>query len=157
MPTSIPKTRAGKLRALRRIGIEPARDAKGRRHLDAAPVIEALREAGIEEGIAVFPPPGTDPPKRGVVVPEGVELPEGYVRHHQSTDEGQALEPILMFHPDYEFTDESGQPVAIPPDRVVPPELVPAGIPVRLLDISPRGRGSASVSGDVPLGRTPRP
>jgi hypothetical protein len=140
MPTSVPKTRTGKLRALRRLGIEPRRDAEGRRQLDAAPVIEALRAAGVEEGIAVFPPPGTDPPKAGVVVPEDVALPEGYVRHHQSTDDGQPLEPILMFHPDYEFTDEQGQPIALPADRVVPPELVPPGIPVRMLEIPPPRR-----------------
>lgn len=141
VPASIPKTAGGKLRALRRMGITPTRDAQGRRHLDAAPVIEALRAAGVEEGIAVFPPPGTNPPKEGVIVPEGVEIPEGYVRHHQSTDDGEPLEPILMFHPDYDFTDEHGQPIAIPPDLVVPPELVPPGIPIRMLEIPGRGRG----------------
>lgn len=84
-------------------------------------------------GIFVFPPPGTDPPKSGIVVPEGVELPPGYVRHYQATDDGEQLEAILMFHPDYEFVDAAGRPIAIPPDRVVPPELAPPGIPVRML------------------------
>lgn len=137
---TIPTTRAGKLRALRQAGIRPRRGADGRRTLDAAPVIEALNEAGVHDGIAAFPPPGTDPPKAGVIVPEAWVLPEGYVRHHQSTDDGQALPPILMFHPDYEFTDEHGNPVAVPEDRVVPPELVPPGFPVQMLDVPGRDR-----------------
>ena len=32
-------------------------------------------------GINVFPRPGTDPPKAGIVVPDGYALPPGYVRH----------------------------------------------------------------------------
>jgi hypothetical protein len=86
-------------------------------------------------GIALFPPPGTDPPKRGIVVPDHFELPPGYMRHYQSTDGGEALAPILMFHPDYEFVDGAGRPVTVPADRVVPPEMVPPGLPIRMLDI----------------------
>jgi hypothetical protein len=138
IPTTMPRTRAGKLRALRTLGVAPTRNADGKRQLDAGPVIDALNRAGIHDGIAAFPPPGTDPPRGGVIVPDEWELPEGYVRHHQTTDDGQPLPPILMFHPDYTFTDEQGNPVAIPPDRVVPPELVPPGFPVRMLEIPPR-------------------
>jgi hypothetical protein len=43
-----------------------------------------------------------------------------------------------MFHPDYTFVDENGNQVAVPPDRVVPPELVPPGIPVQMLAIPAR-------------------
>lgn len=106
----------------------------GKPETHAADAIAALRAAGINDGIAAFNPPGTDPPRAGVIVPDGIELPEGYLRHHQTTDEGEALPPILLFHPDYEFVDESGQPVEIPADRVVPPELVPDGIPIEMLE-----------------------
>ena len=138
VPATMPRSRGAKLRALRAMGVTPERGPDGKRRLDAAPVIDALNRAGVHGGIAAFPPPGTDPPKPGVIVPDGVELPEGYVRHYQTTDDGQPLPPILMFHPDYTFTDELGNPVAIPPDRVVPPELVPPGIPVQMLAIPAR-------------------
>ena len=138
---AVPRTRAGKLRALRRAGITPQRGADGKPRLGAGPVIELLNQAGVHDGIAVFPPPGTDPPKVGVVVPDGVELPEGYLRHYQSTDDGEALPPILMFHPDYDFFDEQGQKIVIPPDRVVPPELVPPGVPIHMLALPARDRG----------------
>jgi hypothetical protein len=138
IPTAIPRTRGAKLRALRALGVTPEKGPDGKRRLDAAPVIDALNRAGVHDGIAAFPPPGTDPPKAGVIVPDGIELPEGYVRHYQSTDDGQPLPPILMFHPDYTFVDESGNEVAVPPDRVVPPELVPPGIPVQMLAVPAR-------------------
>jgi len=86
-------------------------------------------------GIALFPPPGSDPPKRGLVVPEDFEVPEGYVRHYQATDDGQELAPILMFHPDYEWVDENGDPVEVPADRVVPPEMAPPGLAIEMLEI----------------------
>ena len=136
--SAVPRSRAAKLRALRALGVTPEKGPDGKRRLDAAPVIDALNRAGVHDGIAAFPPPGTDPPKAGVIVPDGIELPEGYVRHYQTTDDGQPLPPILMFHPDYTFTDEQGNPVAIPPDRVVPPELVPPGMPVQMLAIPAR-------------------
>ena len=120
----------------------PAREPRAERapeeplpEIDARDVINALVEAGETGGIAAFPPPGTEPAKRGIVVPDDYELPEGYVRHHQSTDDGKELEPILMFSPDYEFRDQNGQPIALPKDRVVPPELAPPGLPIRTLDV----------------------
>ena len=141
LPATMPRSRAGKLRALKTLGVEPTRGPDGKRQLDAAPVIGALNEAGIHEGIAAFPPPGTDPPKAGVIVPDGIELPEGYVRHYQTTDDGEPLPPILMFHPDYTFTDELGNPIVIPEDRVVPPDMVPDGVPVRMLEVPARRGG----------------
>ncbi|HVM97695.1 MAG TPA: hypothetical protein VMT89_14970 [Candidatus Acidoferrales bacterium] len=86
-------------------------------------------------GIAVFPPPGTKPIKRGIVVPDGFELPPGYVRHYQTTDDGRQLPPILMFHPDYKPVDERGEPIALPEDRVVPADMAPTGMDVRMLDV----------------------
>lgn len=106
--------------------------------IDAREVIEALVAAGETEGIAAFPPPGTNPPKSGIIVPEDFQLPEGYVRHHQTTDDGEALEPILMFSPDYEFLDPSGNPIKVPDDLVVPPDLAPPGLPIRILEVPKR-------------------
>ena len=81
-------------------------------------------------GIAVFPPPGTEPLKRGLIVPDDFELPPGYVRHYQTTDDGRRLPPILMFHPDYRPVGPDGKPIPLPADRVVPPELAPPGFPI---------------------------
>ena len=86
-------------------------------------------------GVGLFPPRGTDPPKIGIVVPEGFPLPEGYVRHYQVTDDGQPLPPILMFHPDYDWIDESGEHVEVSADGVVPPELAPPGMPIEMLEL----------------------
>lgn len=88
----------------------------------------------VPSGIGLFPPRGTDPIKVGIIVPEGFELPEGYLRHYQVTDDGQDLPPILMFHPDYDWVDETGQHVDVSQDRVVPPELVPEGMPIEYLE-----------------------
>lgn len=101
----------------------------------AAELIEALRHVGVHSGIAAFNPPGTSPPLPGLAAPEDVELPEGYVRHHQVTDDGEPIEPILMFSPDYDFFDADGRPIAIPDNRVVPPELAPPGFPIRQVEI----------------------
>lgn len=98
-------------------------------------VIDALHDAGIHEGIGAFNPPGTSPPLQGLAVAEDFDLPEGYVRHYQVTDDGEPIEPILMFSPDFEFYDESGDLVEIPADRVVPPELAPPGMPIRPIEI----------------------
>ena len=68
-------------------------------------------------------------------MPEDYVLPEGYVRHHQVTDEGEPLEPILMFSPDYVFRDDAGREIVIPEDRIVPPELAPPGLPLRPITI----------------------
>ena len=54
-------------------------------------------------GGRAIPPPGTRPPLVGLAVPEDFALPEGYVRHHQATDDGQRIEAILMFSPDRQF------------------------------------------------------
>lgn len=86
-------------------------------------------------GIALFPPPGTNPPKPGLIVPDDFVLPPGYVRHHQVTDDGQPLPPILMFHPDYDWVDAQGRPIELPADHVVPPDLAPPGLPLQMLEV----------------------
>ena len=102
-----------------------------------AEVIQRLQRAGIQGGLAAFPPPGTRPPLIGLAVPEDFVLPEGYVRHHQATDDGQRIEAILMFAPDRQFLDAAGRPIEIPKDRVVPPELAPPGLPQRRIAVPP--------------------
>jgi hypothetical protein len=100
-------------------------------------------------GIAAFPPPGTKPVKRGIVVPDDFELPPGYVRHFQTLDDGRQLPAVLMFHPDFELVDASGRIVPLPADRLVPPELAPEGLAIDILDVpepeievvEPRGAG----------------
>ncbi|HEY8210374.1 MAG TPA: hypothetical protein VIG99_22985 [Myxococcaceae bacterium] len=87
-------------------------------------------------GLAAFPPPGTKKIKRGIIVPEGYELPPGYVRHYQSTDDGRRLPAILMFHPLHTPRGLDGQPIPITPDRIVPPELAPKGMPIQMM-VSP--------------------
>jgi hypothetical protein len=101
----------------------------------ARDVIPALVAAGETEGIAAFPPPGTDPIKRGIVVPDDFELPEGYARHYQTTDDGEQLAPVLMFAPNYEFVDDDGKALPLPGDGIVPPEMAPAGLPIRMLRV----------------------
>jgi hypothetical protein len=100
-----------------------------------AEVIDRLHQAGVYGGLGAFSPPGTRPPLVGLAVPEDLELPEGYVRHYQATDDGQRIEPILMYSPDHQFFDAANRPIAIPPDRVVPPELAPPGFPIRRIVI----------------------
>ena len=95
-----------------------------------AEVIEALQNAGIRTGLGAFNPPGTSPPLEGLAVPDSFDLPKGYVRHHQVTDEGVPIEPILMFSPDFTLYDAQGRPIAMPANRVVPPELAPPGLPL---------------------------
>lgn len=102
-----------------------------------AEVIDELHRRGIRSGLGAFQPPGTSPPLLGLEVPEGFELPKGYVRHHQATDDGQRIAPILMFSPDFRFFDAQGRPVALPANRVVPPELAPPGMPLRQVRIPP--------------------
>lgn len=98
-------------------------------------VIERLHQAGIHSGLGAFSPPGTRPPLVGLAVPEDFELPPGYVRHYQATDDGQRIEPILMYSPDYQFVDAANNPIAIPESRVVPPEHAPPGLPIRRIEI----------------------
>ena len=101
----------------------------------ARDMIDAAKQAGETGGLAAFPPPGTDPIKTGLVVPDDFELPEGYIRHYQTTDDGRRLEPILMFSPDYQFVDENGQPIPLPESGIVPPEMAPPGMPIRKLEM----------------------
>lgn len=100
-------------------------------------VIEKLHDAGIRTGLGAFNPPGTSPPLIGLAVPEDFPLPEGYVRHYQATDDGQRIEPMLMFSPDFDFRDASGRPIPMPDNLVVPPHLAPPGLPLRPIEIPP--------------------
>lgn len=100
-------------------------------------VIDRLHQAGVYTGLGAFSPPGTRPPLIGLAVPEDFVLPPGYVRHHQATDDGQRIEAILMYSPDYQFVDAANQPIAIPKDRVVLPEHAPPGLPIRRIVIPP--------------------
>lgn len=120
---------------------KPAPERSPERELDAGDAIRALREEGIHTGIAAFGLPGTSPPKSGIVVPEDFPLPEGYVRHYQSTDDGQQLPAILMFHPDYDFLNERGEVVQVPDDRIVTPDMAPPGLPLQKLEIPERKVG----------------
>jgi hypothetical protein len=104
-------------------------------------VIDRLHRAGVHTGLGAFSPPGTRPPLRGLAVPEDFALPPGYVRHYQATDDGQRIEPILMFAPDYQPRGADGLPVALPADRVVPPELAPPGLPIRRIVVPPPAPG----------------
>ncbi|HSP98093.1 MAG TPA: hypothetical protein VL049_12760 [Candidatus Dormibacteraeota bacterium] len=104
----------------------------------AAPADAGDADAGGGEepsGIALFPPPGTNPPKPGIIVPDDFELPPGYVRHHQVTDDGRPLPPILMFHPDFDWVDANGHQLELPADHVVPADLAPPGMPIQMLDV----------------------
>ena len=120
---------------------DPTRDLKSYVSRGEKPtmpeVIERLHERGIHSGLGAFSPPGTRPPTVGLAVPENFELPPGYVRHHQATDDGQRIEAILMFAPDFQLYDAAHQPIPMPKDRVVPPELAPPGLPIRRIVIPP--------------------
>jgi hypothetical protein len=127
-----------------RIETKPVTDAPPPAPAPPAEPVPPSESAAPEtpSGIGLFPPPGTDPPKVGLVVPDDFPLPEGYVRHYQVTDDGQPLPAILMFHPDYVWMDDAGNPVEVP-DGVVPPELAPEGMPLETVDIpEPRDGGA---------------
>ncbi|AKJ04338.1 hypothetical protein ATI61_101569 [Archangium gephyra] len=98
------------------------------------PVVQDAAPSGPAEGINLYRP-GTSPLKQGIIVPENFELPPGFVRHYQSTDNGEGIKPILMFHPDYKPVDSKGAPVELPSNRVVPPELAPRGMPIEILEL----------------------
>lgn len=100
-----------------------------------ADVIERLHQRGVYSGLGAFSPPGTSPPLVGLAVPEGFDLPKGYVRHHQATDDGQAIEAVLMFAPDHQLFDANNKPIDMPANRVVPPEWAPPGLPIRRIVI----------------------
>ena len=102
--------------------------------------VQQMRDNGDTRGLAAFPPHGTDPIKIGIVVPENFELPAGYVRYYQTTDDGQRLEAILMFSPDYPWVDAAGKPLVLPEDGVVPAEMAPPGLPLRTLELPPAAR-----------------
>jgi hypothetical protein len=153
VPASAPGTAPAWLAAIPGLSPEPAPEQPGPPEGDADPtrdlksyvargenpsmpeVIERLHQRGIFSGLGAFSPPGTRPPLVGLAVPENFDLPKGYVRHHQVTDDGQSIEAILMFAPDFQLYDAANQPVAMPKDRVVPPELAPPGLPVRRIVI----------------------
>ncbi len=100
-------------------------------------VIKRLHQQGVHTGLGAFNPPGTNPPMVGLAVPKDYALPPGYVRHHQVTDDGQTIEPILMFAPEFQLYDASNRPLEMPKDRVVPPEMAPPGLPLRRIVIPP--------------------
>jgi len=100
----------------------------------AAPLSEPEPPYTGPTGIQLYRP-GTKPMKRGIVVPEDFELPPGFVRHYQSTDDGERVAAILMFHPDYAPKDESGQPIPLPENRVVPEQMAPRGMPIQMLQL----------------------
>jgi hypothetical protein len=81
--------------------------------------------------------------------------PEGYVRHYQTTDDGRRLPPILMFHPDYEGVDAAGNPIALPEDRIVPPEMAPPGMPIERLEDVEHAGGTTRAAGTVDGTRRP--
>jgi hypothetical protein len=99
-----------------------------------------LGKPGETSGIKLFPAMGTKPTKIGIVVPDDFELPEGYVRHFQANEDGELLPAILLFHPDFEWVDDAGEPIPLPPDRVVPPELAPPGMPIEMLEVREQQR-----------------
>jgi hypothetical protein len=105
---------------------------------DPAPAPETFEPPA--EGIYAFPPPGTKPPLVGIIVPDDYELPPGYLRHYQSTDDGVALPPILMYNPYSPPLDHTGQPIEVRGDGVVPPVEAPPGMPVEILQLPQRPR-----------------
>jgi hypothetical protein len=103
-----------------------------------AEVISRLHAAGVRSGLGAFSPPGTRPPLVGVAVSDDFELPPGYVRHYQATDDGQRIEPILMYAPDHPLmVAAAGQTALLAQDRVVPADRLPTGLPVRMVVVPP--------------------
>lgn len=144
MPDESPNTQA--VSEVREADGDPTRDlssfvARGE-NPTMNEVIEHLHQLGIYTGLGAFNPPGTRPPLVGLAVPDDFVLPEGYVRHYQATDDGQRIEPILMFAPDRPIFDAANRPIVIPKDGVVPPELAPPGFPIRRIVIpAPTAQG----------------
>jgi len=106
-----------------------------------APVWEHAPPGQEQTGLAAFPPLGTKPIVSGILVPDGFQLPAGYVRHYQATDDGQMLPPVLLFHPDHAPRDADGRPLLGTKDRVVPPEQAPPGLPIEYLAPAPAPAG----------------
>ena len=67
---------------------------------DMNEVIERLRKRGIHYRSGCIQPARHPSAENWPGWPEGYPLPDGYVRHYQATDDGQRIEPILMFAPD---------------------------------------------------------
>jgi hypothetical protein len=122
-PTSPERERAGDINQERRFSLS------AREH------IASLRESGETAGLAAFPLPGTRPARPGVIVPPDYQLPEGFARHYQTTDDGRQLDPVLIVAPGYEIVDDAGEPVALTDNRIVPPEYAPPDLPVQMLDV----------------------
>ncbi|SEK73118.1 hypothetical protein SAMN05444354_102190 [Stigmatella aurantiaca] len=105
-------------------------------------VFEMPKPGEAPTGLMLFPAPGTDPLKTGILVPEDFELPPGYVRHYQATDDGERVPAILMFSPDGPPLDANGQPMQVTANGIVPPELAPPGMPIQLLEVPKSGGGT---------------
>jgi len=99
--------------------------------------VNQIDSKGDRTGIFAFNPPGTKPIKGGLLVPDGFVLPPGYVRHYQTTDDGEQVGPILMFSPDYHPIGADGKPIELPADLIVSPELAPPDMPLQALDPPP--------------------
>lgn len=99
--------------------------------------VNQIDSKGDRTGIFAFNPPGTKPIKGGLLVPDGFVLPPGYVRHYQTTDDGEQVGPILMFSPDSHPVGPDGKPIELPADLIVPPELAPPNMPLQALDPPP--------------------
>jgi hypothetical protein len=133
----VPPVHATRIAAKPRLAPRPMSDDAVLRALQRAEARGTIDvgQPGDRAGIAAFPAPGTKPIKRGIVVPDDFDLPPGYVRHYQSTDDGRQLPAVLMFHPDFELVDANGNAVPLPADRLVPPDLAPEGLAIQLLDV----------------------
>jgi hypothetical protein len=114
--------------------VEAVPGAGERVEVPAGDYIAALRASGETAGVAAFPPPGTRPARSGILVPPDYQLPEGFARHYQSTDDGRQLAPVLIVAPGFEIVDGAGEPVALE-DRIVPPEYAPPDLPVEMLEV----------------------
>jgi hypothetical protein len=127
---------AGLLFERRGVEMRPTRPPPAAQVTPSPPPPPPPRERSPEPaGIDLFHP-GAKPIKIGIVVPADFVLPPGYLRHVQVTDDGVILEPILMFDPDHPPKDDDGRSIPITPDRVVPAESAPKGMPIRVL-VSP--------------------
>ena len=147
-PELLPRPQAAREAPREADGVDPTPDLSAYVNPGEKPtmneVIDRLHQAGVDTGLAAFSPPGTKPALVGLAVPENFALPPGYVRHHQATDDGQRIEAVLMFAPDYQPLDANNQPIALPQNRVVPPELAPPGFPTRRVVIPPSIEPSSS-------------
>lgn len=86
----------------------------------------------------LFPDRKRRPYLMGNVVPDDFTLPPGYVRHFQTAhypDGLRQLPPILLYDFGYQPLDADGRPLPVPEDRVVPPDRLPPGMPIKKLVI----------------------